>query len=196
MPVNNSPQAVSADLVSVREAAQAVGVTPPAVHAWIRRGQLTAQLSPGVRLVSLAAAQALVTPPDPATPADAVALYEAIRLTGAFRHRIVSWVKQGLLVSWPGTHGRLVRLADVLALAQPPAPGGGPPMPADAYLIREAARHAGVSRNQVYSWITRGLLPVWSGSGTGRRVRLADVVALASRYSVSPTPGVRVSHDE
>jgi len=27
----------------------------------------------------------------------------------------------------------------------------------------------------------KGLLPVWPGTGTGRRVRLADVTALAER---------------
>ncbi len=40
MPVNHSSHAVPADLVSVREAGQAVGVTPAAVYKWIKRGQL------------------------------------------------------------------------------------------------------------------------------------------------------------
>jgi len=189
MAENDRPQAVPADLVRVREAAQAVGLTPSAVHTWVKRGLLTAQPGPGVRRVSLAAALALVPPPDPAAPADAVALYDAIRLTGASRTRIVAWVRQGRLPSWRGPYGRMVRVADVLALAQPPAPGGGPPIPADARLIREAARQAGVTTDQVYKWVRRGVLPVWPGSGTGRRVRLADVLALVERYSVSPTPG-------
>ncbi len=194
MPVNDSPQPVPEDLVSVREAARVAGLTPTTVHSWIKRGRLTAQPSPSGRRVSLAAVQALVPPPDPHAPADAVAIYEALRLTDVTRSTVVAWVKQGRLPRWHGRYGTVVRVADVQALAQQrammtAATEGSLPMPADACLIREAARRAGVSRGRIYSWVKRGLLPVWPGSGTGRRVRLADVVALASRYSVSPTPG-------
>jgi len=181
MPVNNSPQESPEDLVTVREAAQGLGISVATIYSWIRRGRVA--VSPGPRgwRISVAAAQALAAPPHPATPADAVALYEAIRLTGASRHRIVVWVKQGLLLSWRGPHGRLVRVADVRALAQQLLGAGGPPMPPDARLIREAARHAGVDTGRLYKWAKRGLLPVWPGSGTGQRVRLADVLALAQR---------------
>jgi len=194
MPVNDSPQPVPENLVSVREAAQAVGVMPTTVHSWIKRGQLAVQPSSSGRRVSLAAVQALVPPPAPPVPADAVAIYEALRLTNVTRRNIETWVKQGRLPRWHGHYGTVVRVADVQALAQQrammtAATEGSLPMPADACLIREAARRAGVSRGRIYSWVKRGLLPVWPGSGTGRRVRLADVVALASRYSVSPTPG-------
>ncbi len=181
MPVNDSPQSAPEDLESVWEAAQAVGMNVTTLYGWIRRGHVAMYPGPHYRLVSRAAVQALVALPDPAAPADAVAIHDAIRLTGASRTRIVTWVRQGRLESWPGTQGRLVRLADVLALAQPPAPGGGPPMPADALLIRAAARQAGVTTDQVYKWVKRGLLPVWPGSGTGQRVRLADVTDLAER---------------
>ncbi len=189
MGTSNSSQPVPEDLKSVWDAAHAVGIDVTTLYGWIRQGRVAMYPGPHSRLVSRAAVQALAPSPNPGTPADALAVYEAIRLTGASRTRIVAWVKQGRLVSWRGPHGRLVRVADVLALAQPPAPGGGPPMPPDACLIREAARRAGVSRNQVYSWIARGLLPVWPGSGTGRRVRLADVLALAelSRRSLPLT---------
>jgi len=143
-----------------------------------------------VRRVSLAAVRALCAPSDPQTPPDARLVYEVAQAVGLDRDRIRVWAQRGLLPSWQGRHGMLVRVADVRALAQPPAPEGGPPMPTDARLIREAVRLAGVSRNQVYSWITRGLLPVWPASGSRRRVRLADVLALAelSRRSLPLTP--------
>jgi len=181
MGTNDNPQSAPDDLESVWEAAQALGISVATIYSWIRRGRVAMYPGPHYRLVSRAAVQALVPPPDPAAPADAVALYDAIRLTGASRTRLVAWVRQGRLPSWRGPYGRMVRVADVLALAQPPAPGGGPPMPHDACLVREAARHAGVTTDKVYKWITRDLLPVWPGSGTGRRVRLVDVVALAER---------------
>ncbi len=181
MPVNDSSQVTPADLVTVREAAQALAISVATIYSWIRQERVAVYPGPRGWLISVAAAQALAAPPDPAAPADAVALYEAIRITGASRHRIVVWVKQGLLLSWRGPHGRLVRVADVRALAQRPAVADGLPMPPDARLIREAARHAGVDTSRLYSWITRGLLPVWPGTGTGQRVRLADVLALVER---------------
>jgi len=194
MPVNNSPQAVPADLVRVREAAQAVGVTPAAVYKWIKRGQLAVQPSSSGRRVSLAAVQALVPPPAPPAPADAVAIYEALRLTDVTRRHIETWVTQGRLPSWRGRYGPLVRVADVQNLAQQRAMAAvagrnDTPLPADALSVRDAVRLSGVTKSRIYLWMRKGLLPVWPGTGTGRRVRLADVVALASRYSVSPTPG-------
>jgi len=97
MPVNNSPQEVPLDLVSVRETASAVGVTPSA-------------------------------------PADAVAIYEALRHTNVSRRHIVAWVTQGWLASWQGRYGRLVLVEDVQALAQQnavsaPAAGDSTPLP-------------------------------------------------------------------
>ncbi len=172
------------DLVTVREAAQAAGVMPSMVHSWIKRGRLAAQPGAGVRLVSQAAVQALVPPPDPPVPADAVAIYEAMRLTDVTRRHIETWVTQGRLPSWRGRYGMVVRVADVQNLAQQRAMAaaagrGSMPLPADARLIREAARLAGVDTGRLYSWIKRGLLPVWPGTGTGQRVRQADVLALS-----------------
>jgi len=186
MPVNNSPQEAPENLVSVREAAQAVGVTPAAVYYWIKRGRLTAQPSPSGCRVSLAAVQALVPPPDPQVPADAVAIYEALRLTDVTRSNIETWVTQGRLPSWRGRYGMVVRVADVLALAQQramtvAAAGDGTPMPADALSIRDVVRLSGMTKNRIYLWMKKGLLPVWPGTGTGQRVRLADVLALAER---------------
>ena len=190
---NDSPQPVPEDLVSVREAAQALGMSVVTIYSWIRQGRVAVYPGPRGWLISVAAAQPHA-PPHPATPADAVALYEAIRITGAPRHRIVVWVQQGLLLSWRGPHGRLVRVADVQALAQQramatAAAGESTPLPPDALLIREAARRSGLSRDRLYSWIKRGLLPVWLAPGVGQRVRLADVLALAelSRRSLPLT---------
>jgi len=67
------------DLVSVCEAAQAVGLRPGAVHAWVTRGRLPAHPSRHGRQVSLDAVRALSLPPDPeARPACEVA--RALRL--------------------------------------------------------------------------------------------------------------------
>ncbi len=186
MPVNNSPQAVPADQVSVREAGQAVGVTPAAVYKWIKRGQLAVQPSSSGRRVSLAAVQALVPPPAPPAPADAVAIYEALRLTDVTRRNIETWVTQGRLSSWRGRYGPLVRVADVQNLAQQramtvAAAGESTPMPPDALSIRDVVRLCGVTKSRLSLWMKKGLLPAWPGSGTGRRVRLVDVLALAER---------------
>ena len=183
--MNDSSPAVPEDFVRVREAAQAVGVTTTTMHRWISRGRLTVQSAPGVRRVSLAAVQALVAPPDPhTTPADAVAIYEALRLTDVSRRTIVAWVKKGWLPSWDGRHGLLVRVEDVRTLARQRAAldsvaGAATPLPSDSLPIREAALQAGVSRASLYHWGRRGLLSLWPGTGTGQRVRLADVVTLA-----------------
>ncbi len=106
------------DLVSVREAALAVGLTAPALHYWIRQGRLTSQPGPGVRLVSLAAVRALAAPPDLQAPPEAVLVYDVARAVGLSKGRIRSWAERGLLPSWRGRHGLLVRKADVRALAQ------------------------------------------------------------------------------
>jgi len=182
------------DLVSVREAAQAAGVTPAAMYKWIKSGRITAQPSPSGRRVSLAAVQALVTPPAPPAPADAVAIYEALRLTDVTRRHIETWVTQGRLPRWRGRYGPLVRVADVQNLAQQRAMAAAvgrndTPLPPDALLIRDVVRLCGVTKGRLYLWIRQGLLPAWLVPGSGQRVRVADVVALASRDSVSPTPG-------
>ena len=174
------------DLVSVREAAQAVGVAPSTVHGWIKSGRLTVQPGVGVRRVSVAAAQALIAPPDPATPADAVAIYEVLRLTDVSRRTIVAWVKKGRLPSWPGRYGMLVRVADVRTVAQQlgaldSTTGEAMLLPPDSLPIREAALQAGVIRASLYNWGRQGLLSVWSGTESGQRVSQADVVALAQR---------------
>jgi len=190
MSMNDSPQAAPGDLMTVREAAQAVGVMPSTVRSWFRRGRLTAQHGPGVQRVSLAAVQALATPPAPPAPpapADAVAVYEALRHTDVSRSTIAIWLKQGRLPSWPGRYGTVVRVVDVQALAQQramtaAAAGDGTPMPHDACLIRDAARLSGLSRDRLYLWTKRGLLPVWLAPGGGQRVRLTDVTVLAERH--------------
>jgi len=110
-------QGAPEDLVSVREAAQAVGVTAPAVHHWIRQGRLTSHPGPGVRLVSLAAVRVLCAPRDPQVPPEAVLVYDVARAVGLPKDRIRSWAKRGLLPSWQSHHGLLVCLADVRALA-------------------------------------------------------------------------------
>ncbi len=107
------------DLVTVREAASAVGVTAPAVHAWIKRGRLTAYapLPPQGRPVSLAAVRALCVAPDPQAPAEARQVYEVAPIVGLARWRIASWIRRGLLPSWRGPHGLLVCESDVRAVA-------------------------------------------------------------------------------
>ncbi len=179
-------QEALSDLVSVREAARVAGVMPSTVHSWVKRGRLTAQPGAGVRRVSLAAVRALVPLPDPQVPADAVAIYEALRLTDVTRRHIETWVTQGRLPSWHGRYGMVVRVADVLALAQQrammtAAAKQDTPLPPDALSVRDAGRLCGVTESRLYTWIKRGLLPVWPGTGSGQRIRLADVVALVER---------------
>jgi len=111
-------QDASEDLVRVREAASAVGVTAPAVHRWIRNGRLIVQPGPGVRRVSLSAVRALCAPSDPQTPPEARLVYEVAHAVGLPKDRIRIWAQRGLLPSWQSRHGRLVRVADVRALAQ------------------------------------------------------------------------------
>ncbi len=187
MPVNDSPQAVPADLVSVRDAAQAVGLTAPAVHHWIKSGRLTVQPGPGVRHVSLSAVRALCAAPDPQAPDEARLVSAVAPAVGVEPWRIAGWLRRGLLPSWHGRQGRLVRVADVQALAQQramaaAAAGASAPMPPDALSVRDAARLSGLSRDRLYTWTKQGLLPVWLAPGGGQRVRLADVTALAERH--------------
>ena len=106
------------DLVTVREAVQAVGVTPPTMHRWIRSGRLTVPPGPGARRVSLAAVHALCAPFDPQTPPAARLVYEVAQAVGMDRERIRGWARRGLLPSWQSRHGLLVREADVRAVAQ------------------------------------------------------------------------------
>ncbi len=54
-------------------------------------------------------------------------------------------------------------------------------MPADALFIRDVVRLSGVTKGRIYLWMRKGLLPFWPGTGTGQRVRLADVTVLAER---------------
>jgi len=106
------------DLVTVREAVQAVGVTPPTMHRWIRSGRLTVPPGPGARRVSLAAVHALCAPFDPQTPPAARLVYEVAQAVGMDRDRIRGWARRGLLPSWQSRHGLLVREVDVRAVAQ------------------------------------------------------------------------------
>jgi len=115
-----APQAVPEDLVSVGAAAQAVGAMSGTVQSWIRRGLLTAyaQPFPQGRRVSLAAVRALAAPLDPQTPPEARLVYEVAHAVGLAKGRIRIWAQRGLLPSWHGPHGRLVREDDVRAHAQ------------------------------------------------------------------------------
>jgi len=186
MPVNDNPQDAPEDLVSVREAAQAAGVTPRAVHGWIRSGRLTAQATHHGRLVSLSAVHALCVAPNPQAPDEALLVSEVAPAVGVATWHVKAWVRQGRLPNWQGRYGRLVLVEDVRALAQQRAAllaeaEAAPPTPSDALSVQAVARLSGVARGRIYSWVTRGLLPVWPGTGTGQRVRLADVVALVER---------------
>jgi len=119
MPVNDSPQAVPEDLMTVREAAQAVGLKAGAVRSWIARGMLTAQASrQGRRRVSLAAVQALCVTPEPQAPEEALLVSDVAVVAGVPTWRITGWLRQGLLPNWQSPHGLLVRLADVTVLAE------------------------------------------------------------------------------
>lgn len=180
------PQEAAEDVVSVREAARAVGVTVAVLAAWIAGGQLTAQAASHGRRVSLAAVRALRPPHDPQIPAEALLVSDAARVVGVSRERIMSWTRRGLLPSWQGRHGCLVREADVHALAQqravPAAAAGTDPVPPAALLlIGDAARLTGVSRGCLYTWVKKGLVPAWPEPGRGRRVRFADVMAQAEQ---------------
>jgi len=95
-----------------------VGLTPRIVHGWIRSGRLPVQPGAGVRRVSLATVRALIAPSDPQTPPEARLVYEVAQAVGLHKGRIRIWAQRGLLPSWHGPHGRLVREADVRALAQ------------------------------------------------------------------------------
>ncbi len=185
------------DLMTVWEVAQAVGRTPSVVHGWIRQRRLPVQPGADVRLVSLAAVRALCAPRDPQAPPEAFLVYDVARAVGLPKGRIRSWAERGLLPSWQSHHGLLVRVADVRAVAEQravmvtitqaasPAPTEprwvAPPLPAATLSVRDAARLSGLSRERLYLWMKKGLLPVWLAPGRGRRVRLADVVALAER---------------
>ncbi len=188
-------QDVPVDLVSVREAARAVGVTAGAAHTWIARGWLPAHTSPHGRLVSLSAVRALCAAPDPQAPVEALLVAVAAQVVGLPKWHVKAWARRGLLPSWHGHYGRLVLVEDVRAIAQHhaallSAAEAATPLPADALLIRDAALQAGVSRGCIYTWMKTSLLPVWLGTGTGQRVRLADVVALAERpgWTLPPHP--------
>jgi excisionase family DNA binding protein len=108
------------DLVTVAEAARLAGVSPATVQRWIRRALLPAHATPQGRRVSSAAVRAVATdfahPIDVASE-DYVLPFVAARLTGVPRHRISYWSMIGKVASTPGRYGRLVRLADVQALA-------------------------------------------------------------------------------
>jgi len=116
--MNDSPQEAPEDLVSVREAAQAVGFSITAVNNWIKREMLTAHPSPRGRRVSVSAVRTLCAPPDPQTPADSRPTREVARAVGLPSWRLQAWAGQGLLPSWRTPHRLLVRESDVRAVAQ------------------------------------------------------------------------------
>ncbi len=106
------------DLVSVLEAAQAVGVMDSTVYGWIKSGRLTASGPRRGRRVSLAALRALCAPLDPQTPPEALLVYDVARTVGLPKGRIRGWARRDLLPSWQSRHGLLVRESDVRAVAQ------------------------------------------------------------------------------
>ncbi len=118
MSVNDNPSPVPMDLVTVREAAQDVGVTTTVVEGWIDRGRVTVHPSPSGRRVSRAAVGALCALLDAQAPPEAHTLDEVARAVRLASWHIVLWVQQGLLPSWRGPHGLLVCEGDVRALAQ------------------------------------------------------------------------------
>jgi len=93
MGTNDSPQSAPEDLVSVREAAQAVGFSVASVNNWIKSGWLTALPSPRGRRVSISAVRALRAPPDPQTPPEARPARKVARAVG-----LPSWCMQA---AWP-----------------------------------------------------------------------------------------------
>ncbi len=123
--MNDSPQAVPDDLLTVREAAQAVGLTPGAVRSWIARGLLTAQASRQGRRVRLAAVRALCAAPEPQAPEEALLVSEVAVVADVPPWCLAGWLRHGRLPNWQSPHGLLVRPADVRALAQ--KRGGLPP---------------------------------------------------------------------
>ncbi len=170
------------DLVSVPEAARTSGVRVETLYSWIRQGRVAVYPGRCGRLVSLTAVRVLVSLHDSDVPADAIPLTDALRLTGVTRRDLVTWLKRERLPRWHGRRGRLVRVADMRALAEHVAAGGDTLMSPDALLSREAARLSGLTGDRLYTWTRRGLLPAWRKAEGGQRVRLADVTALAERH--------------
>jgi len=118
MSVNDNPSPAPMDLVSVRAAAKAVGVTMTVVEGCIDRGRVTVHPSPSGRRVSLAAVGALCALLDAQMPPEAHTLDEVARAVRLASWHIVLWVQQGLLPSWRGPRGLLVCEGDVRALAK------------------------------------------------------------------------------
>jgi hypothetical protein len=136
------------DLVVVGEAARQANVARYTVHHWIKRGRLSTQPGRHGRLVSLAAVRALAAgaarfraapPRPPAGPrelagdeAEYVPPSVAARQVGHRTGVVSRWAKTGKVASRPGPYGRLVRLADVQALAaQARAPARRPDAPCE-----------------------------------------------------------------
>jgi len=111
-------QGAPEDLVSVRAAAKAVGITMAVMEGWIDRGRVTVHPSPSGRRVSLAAVGALCALVDAQMPPEAHTLGDVARAVRLSSWHIVLWEQQGLLPSWRGPHGLLVREVDVRALAK------------------------------------------------------------------------------
>jgi len=203
---NQTADRTPEDLVRVREAAQAVGVTDATVRTWIARGHLTAYLvlqpAPITIQVSLAAVRTLQPPRDPQTPPDTLPIFPVAGATGVPRALIASWMRWSLQPTWEGRLGALLRVADVRALAQqrgrlPRSDEAGedavalndghPAVPADLVSVREAARSVGMTPSAVQTWIRRGRLSAQPGP-LGRQVSLADVQAIASQRPGGPRP--------
>jgi len=62
--------------------------------------------------------RALSAPLDPKAPPEALLVYGVARALGVSRDRITGWARRGVLPSWQGRHGLLVRIVDARAVAQ------------------------------------------------------------------------------
>lgn len=118
-------------LVTVREAARLASVPKTMVHWLLEQGLLPTQPGPQGPLIPRAAIRALlrtaasaVSPPPrgeraPAPdPREYVPPYVAARMTGVQPSIVSAWSRRGMVTTMGGTYGRLVRLADVQALAK------------------------------------------------------------------------------
>jgi DNA-binding transcriptional MerR regulator len=192
---DGDPHAEPEALVTVREAAQLVGVTPDTMWRWLQRGLLPAQPSTQGRLVSPAAVRAVAAAlghPTEGVLDGYVPPFVANRQFGLNAMQVRRWAYTGKVASKPGRYGQLVRLVDVQALAeahasehQPDASSEGRGValgaddPRDLVTVDEAAQLAGVSPVTVQRWVARGYVPTQPHTH-GRLVSLVAVRALAA----------------
>jgi predicted site-specific integrase-resolvase len=203
-------------LVTGREAAQVVGVSPKTVQRWIRLGLLSPEPHAHGRRVSVAAVRTLaasVHQPHPGAEhrelpdddAEYLPISVAARVAGVGVTTVHTWARTGQVASRPHFHGRLVSLAAVRAEVEarrapwaacgPAALRAAPADDAAEYVLPSlAARQVGVPAWQVHNWLRQGKV-AWRPSPQGRLVRLADVQALAAQVRAGRRPPAPVSSD-